>query len=97
MFCFSSYPPGEARRFLLLLSYCFYPSFQLLFPVLDGDIFPDQNAPSSLQSALVHISFVEVTAKNGASFCNSHLVPRNREGRRVKKSEEPRMSVLIDM
>lgn len=96
MFCFSSLPPGEGRNVLLLLSYCFYP-FQLLLPVLEAGIFPDENAPPSLQSAPVHISFVEVTAKKGALFCNSHLVSLNREGRRVKKSEEPRMSMLVDM
>ena len=97
MFCFSSLPPGEERNVLLLSSYCFYPSFQLLLPVLEADIFPDQNAPPSLQSAPAHVSFVKVTAKKGASFCNSHLVSLNREGRKVKKSEEPRVSVLVDM
>lgn len=41
-----------------------------------------------------HISSVEVTAKKGASFCNSHLGFLNEVGR-VQKSEEPRVSMLI--
>lgn len=76
---------------------CFYPSFQLLWSKLEADIFPDRNASPSRQSAPVHISFVEVTAKKGVSCCNSHLVSLNREGRRLKKSQEPRVSVLVDV
>lgn len=76
---------------------CFYPSFQLLWSKIEADIFPDQNASPSRQSAPVHIRFVEVTAKKGVSCCNSHLVSLNREGRRLNKSQEPRVSVLVDM
>lgn len=43
------------------------------------------------QSNPVTINFVEVTAKMGTSFFNSHLVYLNREGKKVKKSEEPRV------
>ncbi|XP_009871896.1 PREDICTED: uncharacterized protein LOC104277063, partial [Apaloderma vittatum] len=42
------------------LFYRFYPSFQLLLPVLEADAFPDLNTPPSPQSAPVHISVVEV-------------------------------------
>lgn len=78
--------PGEGRN-VLLLSCCFYPSLQLLLPVLEADIFPDQNTPLSPQSAPEHIISVEVTAKNGESFCNSHLVYLDRKGRVVKTNQ----------
>lgn len=63
---------------------CVCASFQLLLPGLEGDLLPDQDVAPALQSAPVHISFVELTAKKGTSFCNSYLVPLN-EGRRVKE------------
>lgn len=72
---------------------CVYACFQLLLPVLEGDLLPDQDVAPALQSAPVHISFVEVTAEKRTSFCNSHLVPLN-EGRRVR---EPKMRMLVDM
>lgn len=89
-------PSSEEGRNVLPRLSCFYPSFQLLLPVLEADVFPEHNTLLS-QSTPVNISFVEVTAKVGTSFFNSHLVSLNREGKRVKKSEEPRRpSVLVD-
>lgn len=86
--------PEEGRNALPLLS-CFYLSSQFLLPVLEADVFPEHSALLS-QSTPANVSFVEVTAKMGTSFFNSHLVSLNKEGRRVKKSEEPRLSVLMD-
>lgn len=62
--------------------------------MLEADVFPEHSALLS-QSTPANVSFVEVTAKMGTSFFNSHLVSLNK-GRRVKKSEEPRLSVLMD-
>lgn len=55
--------PEEGRNVLPPLS-CFYPSFQLLLPVLEADVFPEHSALLS-QSTPVNESFVEVTAKMG--------------------------------
>lgn len=87
MFCY--YPTA-----FNLLSSCYCPCLKLM-----GFLFWSGCSTFSVETHLhcvsVHISFVAVTAKKGASFCNSHLGSLNRGGRRVKKSEEPRVNMLL--